>query len=48
MTIDNDTVNALNTYFRLVITHEQFNNIPQLPRYVGNTLDTSSHSSPDM
>ena len=32
--------NTLNTYFRSVFTHEQLNNIPQLPSYVGNTLDT--------
>ena len=30
----------LNTSFSSVFTHEQLNNIPQLPRYVGNTLDT--------
>ena len=28
------------TYFSSVFTHEQLNNIPQLPCYVGNTLDT--------
>ena len=33
--------NTVNTYFSLVFTHEQLNNIPQqLPRYVGSTLDT--------
>ena len=32
--------NTLNTYFSSVFTHEQLNNIPQLPIYVGNTLDT--------
>ena len=40
-TTDNDMANTLNTYFSSVFTHEQLNNIPQLPiRYVGNTLDT--------
>ena len=32
--------NNLNTYFSSVFTHEELNNVPQLPRYVGNTLDT--------
>ena len=40
VTTDNDMANTLNTYFSLVFTHEQLNNIPQLPRYVGNKLDT--------
>ena len=40
VTTDNDMANTLNTYFSSVFTHEQLNNIPQLPRYVGNTLDT--------
>ena len=40
VTTDNDMVNTLNTYFSSVFTHEQLNNIPQLPWYVGNTLDT--------
>ena len=31
--------NTLNTYISSVFTHEQLNSIPQLPRYVGNTLD---------
>ena len=39
VTTDNDMANTLNTHFNLVFTHEQLNNIPQLPRYVGNTLD---------
>ena len=40
VTTDNDMANTRNTYFSSVFTHEQLNNIPQLPRYVGNTLDT--------
>ena len=32
--------NSLSTYFSSVLTHEQLNNISQLRRYVGNTLDT--------
>ena len=40
VTTDNDMANALNTYFSSVFTREQLNNIPQLPRYVGNTLET--------
>ena len=40
ITPDNDMANTLNTYFCSVFTHKQLNNIPQLPRYVGNTLDT--------
>ena len=30
----------LNTYYSSVFTLEQLNNIPQPPRYIGNTLDT--------
>ena len=40
VTTDNDMANTLNTYFGSVFTHEQLYNIPQFPRYVGNTLDT--------
>ena len=40
VTTDDDMANTLNTYFSSVFTHEQLNNIPQLPRYVGSTLDT--------
>ena len=40
VTTDNDMANTLNTYFSSVFTYEQLSNIPQLPRYVGNTLDT--------
>ena len=40
VTTDEDMANTLNTYFSSVNTHEQLNNIPQFPRYVGNTLDT--------
>ena len=40
VTTDNGMANTLNTYFSSMFTHEQLNNIPQLPRYVGNTLDT--------
>ena len=32
--------NTLNTYFSSMFTHEQLNNIPQLPIYVGNTIHT--------
>ena len=34
VTVYNDMVNSLNTYFSSVFTHEQLKNIPQLPRYV--------------
>ena len=34
VTTDNDMANTLNTYFSSVFTHEQLNNIPQLPGYV--------------
>ena len=40
VTTDNDMANTLNTYFSSVFTHKQLNNIPQLLRYVGTTLDT--------
>ena len=41
-TTDNDMANTLNTYTSVQCSpmHEQLNDIPQLPRYVGNTLDT--------
>ena len=32
--------NTLNRYFSSVFAHEQLNNIPQLHRNVGNTIDT--------
>ena len=38
----NDMAHPLNTYFSLVITNEQLNNIPQLSRCVVNTLDTNN------
>ena len=37
---ENEMANTLNTYFSSVFTHEQLNNIPQLTRNVGNTLNT--------
>ena len=40
VTTGNDMANTLSTYFSSVFTHEQLNNIPQLPRYLGNTLGT--------
>ena len=40
VTTDNNMANTFNTYFSSVFTHEQLNNIPPLPRYVGNPPDT--------
>ena len=40
VTTDKDMANTLNTYFSSVLTHKQLNNIPQLPIYVDNTLNT--------
>ena len=48
VTTDNDMANTLNIYFYSVFTYEQLNNIPQLPRYVGNTLDTSNFRQEDV
>ena len=48
VTTDNDMANTLNIYFYSVFTYEQLNNIPQLPKYVGNTLDTSNFRQEDI
>ena len=40
--------NALNTYFRSVFAREQLNNIPELSRYVGNTLDIFNYRLKDV
>ena len=40
VTTGNDMADTLSTYFSAVFTYEQLKNIPQLPRYVGNTPDT--------
>ena len=41
VTTNIDMASTLNTYFSSVFTHEQLNNISQLPIFVGNTLDTN-------
>ena len=40
VTTDNEMANTLNDYFSSVFTQEQLNNIPQLDKYEGSTIDT--------